>query len=91
MAQILELQGPKFPKNLLEKGKYSSEIFNKRAELRHIRSLEYWPLSQVLHEKYKFSAQEANEMAEFLSMGLEINWKRRKSAKEMLESAWLSQ
>lgn len=91
MAQILELVGPKFPKHLLEKGKYSSELFNKRAELRHISSLEFWPLYNVLHEKYKFGADESREMAEFMEMGLELNWKRRVSASEMLESKWLDE
>jgi len=41
IAQISELCGP-FPKSIALAGKFSSEIFTRKAELRHIQKLRYW-------------------------------------------------
>ncbi|KAI8851368.1 kinase-like domain-containing protein [Chytridium lagenaria] len=71
MAQIIELLGH-FPKNVALSGKYSAEIFNRRGELRHIHKLRYWRLADVLHEKYHFSKDEANGIANFILPMVEI-------------------
>ena len=39
LAQFIELLG-RFPKALSTRGKYASEFFNRKGELRHIRSEE---------------------------------------------------
>lgn len=44
IAQISELCGP-FPKSVALAGKFSSEIFTRKAELRHIQKLRYWRAS----------------------------------------------
>ena len=44
IAQISELCGP-FPKSIALAGKFSSEIFTRKAELRHIQKLRYWRAS----------------------------------------------
>jgi serine/threonine-protein kinase SRPK3 len=41
IAQMLELLGP-FPRSVALSGKYSTEIFNRKGELRHISKLKYW-------------------------------------------------
>lgn len=71
LALMMELLG-KFPKNLLPKGKFSNEYFNKKGELKHIHSLNYWGLDGVLVEKYKFSETDALEISDFLLGMLEV-------------------
>jgi serine/threonine-protein kinase SRPK3 len=53
-------------------GKWSQEIFNRKGELRNIHRLRHWALSDVLHEKYHFSAEESKKIGEFLSPMLEL-------------------
>lgn len=71
LALIIELLGD-FPKPLLNAGKHTTDYFNKRGELKHIHQLNYWPLRDVLREKYKFSDQEAKEISSFLLPILEV-------------------
>jgi hypothetical protein len=41
-----------------ERGRYAEEFFNRHGELRHIKSLRFWPLDRVLSEKYHFPRHE---------------------------------
>ncbi|KAJ1735593.1 serine/threonine protein kinase, CMGC [Coemansia biformis] len=88
VAQIIETLGP-FPKKFALSGRFSGELFNRRAELRHIRRLHPFPLKDLLHDEYGFSAQDSRETAEFLLPMLEINPARRSSAESMLSHRWL--
>jgi serine/threonine protein kinase len=72
LALMTELMG-NFPKSLLAEGKLSSEYFNRNGELKHIHSLNYWGLKDVLYEKYKFSEQDAKEIADFIEPLLEVS------------------
>jgi serine/threonine-protein kinase SRPK3 len=71
IAQIIELLGP-FPKSLCMSGKWSQEIFNRKGELRNIHRLRHWALPDVLHEKYHFSREESQRIANFLLPMLEL-------------------
>ncbi|KAJ3212725.1 serine/threonine protein kinase, CMGC group [Dinochytrium kinnereticum] len=88
VAQIVELLGH-FPKSVALSGKYSSEIFNRRGELRHIHKLRYWRLNDVLHEKYHFSREDADMIAEFILPMIEIPPEKRATAAEMLDNPWI--
>ncbi|ORY49430.1 kinase-like protein [Rhizoclosmatium globosum] len=88
IAQISELLGG-FPKSVALAGKYSSEIFNRRGELRHIHKLRFWGVSDVLQEKYHYSKEDAEAVAGFLLPMLEIVPEKRATAAEMLENAWI--
>ncbi|KAJ3123863.1 serine/threonine protein kinase, CMGC group [Physocladia obscura] len=88
IAQISELLGG-FPKSVALSGKYSSEIFNRRGELRHIHKLRFWGISDVLQEKYHFSKLEADEIAAFILPMIEIHPERRATAAEMLGNPWI--
>ncbi|KAJ3007128.1 UNVERIFIED_CONTAM: serine/threonine protein kinase, CMGC group [Siphonaria sp. JEL0065] len=88
IAQISELLGG-FPKSVALSGKYSSEIFNRRGELRHIHKLRFWGISDVLQEKYHYSKEEAQEIAEFISPMVEIIPEKRATAVEMLGNPWI--
>ncbi|RKO92798.1 kinase-like domain-containing protein, partial [Blyttiomyces helicus] len=76
IAQIIELLG-NFPKQLALSGKYSSAIFNRKAELKHIHKLRFWKLNDVLNEKYHFSKEDADAIASFLLPMIEIHPEKR--------------
>ncbi|WFD45482.1 non-specific serine/threonine protein kinase [Malassezia furfur] len=88
IAQIIELLGD-FPKSLAFSGKYSAEIFNRKGEPRHIHKLRYWPLINVLQEKYLLPLDRAQQLSSFLLPMLRLNPKERASAREALEHPWL--
>ncbi|WFD02983.1 non-specific serine/threonine protein kinase [Malassezia obtusa] len=88
IAQIIELLGD-FPKSLAFSGKYSAEIFNRKGEPRHIHKLRYWPLMNVLQEKYLLPHDRASQLCSFLLPMLRLNPKERASAREALEHPWL--
>ncbi|KAJ2327580.1 serine/threonine protein kinase, CMGC [Coemansia sp. RSA 2702] len=88
IAQIMETLGP-FSKKFALSGKFSSELFNRRGELRHIHRLHPFPLKDLLHDEYGFSTQDSREIADFLLPMLEISPTRRSSAESMLSHRWL--
>lgn len=71
-------------------GRYSRDFFNRYGNLRHIRRLRFWPLNKVLMEKYDFSEQDANQMAEFLVPILDFVPENRPSAGQCLLHPWMN-
>lgn len=71
LALIIELLG-NFPRSLLVEGKMAPKYFNRHGELKHIRSLNYWGLREVLAEKYNLHPRDAEELADFLEPILEV-------------------
>ena len=63
----------RIPKRIANGGKYSKKYFNKKGELKHIRFLKNWDLSSVLHQKYKKSKKEADQIASFLTPMLDFD------------------
>lgn len=57
LALFMELLG-RLPRLVSEKGKHAHEFFNRNGELRHIKKLKFWPLDQVLTEKYRLPERE---------------------------------
>ena len=88
LAQIVELLGH-FPRTLM-RGKYAENLFNKRGEIRGIKTLNIWLLKDVLIEKYHMAEDDARDLAQFLGPMLEIDIKRRASAKDCLRHPWLN-
>ncbi|KAA1475885.1 kinase-like protein [Dentipellis sp. KUC8613] len=88
IAQIIELIG-EFPPSLAFSGKYSSRFFNRKGELRHINKLRFWPLEDVLHDKYEFSRDTAALIASFLTPMLRLNPEKRTPAAELIHHRWL--
>ncbi|RDB19263.1 Serine/threonine-protein kinase SKY1 [Hypsizygus marmoreus] len=88
IAQIMELMG-EIPKSIAFSGKYSSEFFNRKGELRHINKLRYWPLSSVLHDKYLFPTEEAEALSSFLTPMLRLHPDKRAKASELIHHRWL--
>ncbi|KAL5511950.1 SKY1_2 [Sanghuangporus vaninii] len=87
IAQIIELVG-EFPKSVAFSGKYSTEFFNRKGELRHIQKLRFWPLDAVLHDKYLLPREQANEITEFLSPMLRLHPDKRATAAELVHHKW---
>ncbi|GMH78719.1 hypothetical protein TrST_g13939 [Triparma strigata] len=90
LAMFQELLG-KMPKKLALGGKYSKNYFSKKGELKHIMKLNFWPLDEVLVEKYSFTRQEAKVIAGFITPMLAFNPKKRATAREMLDHPWLAE
>lgn len=89
IAQIIELMG-EFPRSVAFAGKYSGEFFNRKGELRHIHKLRFWPLDDVLHDKYLLSREEARLIASFLNSMLNLHPDKRASAAEMIKHPLIS-
>ncbi|EKM56195.1 uncharacterized protein PHACADRAFT_257281 [Phanerochaete carnosa HHB-10118-sp] len=88
IAQIMELMG-EFPKSVAFSGKYSSDFFSRKGELRHIQKLRFWPLGDVLHDKYLLPKEEADMIASFLNPMLRLIPEKRAKASELTHHAWL--
>jgi serine/threonine protein kinase len=90
IAQMWELLGP-VPKKIIDKGKYARKIFNKQHKLKNIsyKTLEPWGLVAVMHEKYRWSKAESQELCDFLLPMLAMDPRERQSASGALRSAWL--
>uniref|UniRef100_A0A5B7AF13 non-specific serine/threonine protein kinase n=1 Tax=Davidia involucrata TaxID=16924 RepID=A0A5B7AF13_DAVIN len=89
LALMMELLGM-MPRKIALSGRYSREFFNRYGDLRHIRRLRFWPLNKVLMEKYKFSEQDANDMADFLVPILDFVPEKRLTASHCLSHPWIS-
>ena len=57
--------------------------------MRHINKLRYWPLEDVLHDKYEFTREIAQTIASFLSPMLRLNPEKRAGAGELVHHRWL--
>lgn len=88
LAMFQELLG-KIPKRIALDGKYSKNFFDKRGNLKHIKQLKFWPIQDVLMEKYHFPKEEAQAIADFMTPLLDFDPKTRATARDALESDWL--
>lgn len=89
LAQMIELLGP-MPKNFALSGKNSRRFFDKTGHLRKIRGLNYWPLSRVLVEKYRYRREEAEPLADFLTKTFNWDPEKRATAQELLSHEWFT-
>jgi serine/threonine-protein kinase SRPK3/serine/threonine-protein kinase SRPK1 len=88
LALFVELLGP-MPAPVIARGRRSSTYFNRRGELRHIKSLRYWGLEDVLQQKYHMPLVEAKALNSFLGVMLKLNPEDRASAQTLLQHPWL--
>jgi serine/threonine-protein kinase SRPK3 len=88
LAMFQELLG-KMPKRIALEGKYSKNFFDKRGNLKHIKQLKFWPIQEVLQEKYHFSKEEANGVADFVRPLLDFDPATRITAQDALKADWL--
>ena len=88
LAMFQELLG-KMPKRLALDGKYSHNFFDKKGNLKHIKQLKFWPVQEVLIEKYNFTRPDAQAVADFMTPLLDFDPKTRATALDALQSDWL--
>mmetsp|Transcript_49762 Transcript_49762/g.115480 ORF Transcript_49762/g.115480 Transcript_49762/m.115480 type:complete len:725 (+) Transcript_49762:2-2176(+) len=88
LALFVELLGP-MPKPLIMRGRRSMTYFNRRGDLRHIKSLRYWGLEDVLQQKYHMHPAEAKNLASFLIPMLRLSPEERSTAQQLLAHPWL--
>ncbi|CAN4119443.1 unnamed protein product [Withania somnifera] len=90
LALMMELLGM-MPRKIALGGRHSREFFNRYGDLRHIRRLRFWPMNKVLREKYEFSEQDANDMADFLVPILDFVPEKRPTAAQCLSHPWITE
>jgi len=88
LALFVELLGP-MPKSLISRGRRSMTYFNRRGDLRHIRSLRYWGLEDVLQKKYHMHPIEAKNLSSLLLPMLRLAPEERLTAQALLGHPWL--
>mmetsp|Transcript_114696 Transcript_114696/g.255916 ORF Transcript_114696/g.255916 Transcript_114696/m.255916 type:complete len:675 (+) Transcript_114696:162-2186(+) len=88
LALFIELLG-QMPKPLIARGRRSYTYFNRRGDLRHIKSLRYWGLEEVLQQKYHMHPLEAKNLASFLLPMLRLSPEERHTAQRLLTHPWL--
>lgn len=88
LALFVELLGP-MPHAVIQRGRRSTTYFNRRGDLRHIKSLRYWGLEDVLQQKYHMQLVEAKNLNSFLGGMLKLNPEDRASAQGLLQHPWL--
>ena len=57
--------------------------------MRHINKLRFWPLEDVLHDKYEITREVAQTIASFLSPMVRLNPEKRAGAGELVHHRWL--
>ena len=85
---MMELQGD-FPASMYRAGKRAAQYFTSDGDLINIHELKFWPLEEVLRDKYHFTEKEAREIAAFVVPCLRIDPAERATAKDCLRSEWL--
>merc|ERR1712100_184593 len=88
LALFLELLGP-MPSKLIARGRRSMTYYNRRGDLRHIKSLRYWGLGDVLQQKYHMHPVEVRNLVSFLLPMLRLLPEDRITAQATLEHPWL--
>lgn len=88
LALFVELLGP-MPPAVISRGRRSMTYFNRRGDLRHIKSLRYWGLEDVLQQKYHMPLVEAKNLNSFLGGMLKLNPEDRVNAQTLLQHPWL--
>ena len=88
LAMFQELLG-KVPKKLALAGKYSKNFFDKKGNLKNIKQLKFWPVDEVLQEKYHFATEDAEDVADFINPCLDFDPNDRATGLECLRSDWL--
>merc|ERR1719428_1061390 len=61
LALIMECVGP-MPESMIKRGRNSKTYFNMKGDLRHIKTLKFWGLDEVLKQKYHLHPVEARNL-----------------------------
>lgn len=91
LAQIIELIGSFPSTEYLSNCQLSAAYFKDAQNMRNITSLKFWPLKNVLVEKYKFDPNDddVNLICDFISKCLRYNLDERFDCNSLLAHPWL--
>jgi len=89
LALIIELLG-EIPTGLLKAGTQTHSMFTSQGKLRNISKLKFWPLINVLTEKYDWAIEDAAPFADLLTNMMTLNPHHRYSAEQCLSHPWLN-
>merc|ERR1712136_472023 len=87
--QAMYTAGAQASKALIAKGRRSTTYFNRRGDLRHIKSLRYWGLEDVLQKKYHMHPLDAKDLSSLLLPMLRLAPEERRTAQDLLSHPWL--
>lgn len=90
LALMIELLGP-MPRYMTRRGDFSTDLFSRNGELRTIKRLDYFPLHEVLEEKYKMHKEDADLVSSFLLPMLKLDPMKRATARDCLSHPFCSQ
>lgn len=89
LALMMELLG-KMPRKIAIGGAQSKDYFDRHGDLKRIRRLKFCPLDKLLIDRYKFSANDAQEFSEFLLPLFDFAPEKRPTARQYLQHPWLN-
>lgn len=78
------------PKSFTSTGEFAAKFFNRKGELRRIRSLKFWDLKGVLEEKYRLGEERAVMLTSFLLPMLSYEIEKRATAEQCLQHPFIS-
>ncbi|KAH8419842.1 hypothetical protein KR009_003271, partial [Drosophila setifemur] len=88
IANIIETCGP-IPKELLEQGEYSEDIFLPDGQMRNVEHLQTRSLANVLVNQYRWPRKDAVDFVAFLEPMLRTDPRLRSSALDAMLHKWL--
>ncbi|XP_049851679.1 serine/threonine-protein kinase SRPK-like isoform X2 [Schistocerca gregaria] len=88
LTQMIELLGNP-PRSFVRSCRLGHHYLTKNGSPKHIHKLCYWPLQDVLIEKYRFLERDAAEICDFLLPMLEYSPMKRATAAEQLKHPWI--
>ncbi|GEQ69114.1 hypothetical protein JCM33374_g2785 [Metschnikowia sp. JCM 33374] len=93
LAQIIELIGHFPSKEYLSNCKLAPSFFKDSLNMRKISSLKFWPLKNVLVEKYKFDPRDddVNLLCDFISKCLKYDLNERYDCGSLLAHPWFKE
>jgi serine/threonine-protein kinase SRPK3 len=54
------------PRRVWAAGRHARDFFTRAGELRHIKRLRFWPLPEVLSQKYELPAAEVRQLSSWV-------------------------
>lgn len=87
LAQMTEIFG-EIPEEIIRKSSVAEKYFNENAKIKNVSMLRFWPIKDMLIERYGIVPEEAGPLADFLKFVMNYDFNKRPSAVQALEHPW---